>query len=80
MLEGKNVNVRACEEEELSIVEDWFNNPEIIGEYFSPHQRSRVEMRESKKVNPFENKHFFIEKKDGSKIGYLTHFYWIHFS
>ena len=74
MLEGKNVNLRAVEKEDLPMVAEWLNNPEFYGEYFSPIQRTRTEMEKTFENNPLDYKQFFIEKKDGTKIGGIVHF------
>jgi len=33
MLEGKRVNLRVVEREDLNLLNEWFNNPEFVGEY-----------------------------------------------
>ncbi|MGA3192648.1 MAG: GNAT family protein [Candidatus Bathyarchaeia archaeon] len=75
MLEGKNVNLRIMEKEDLPLFAEWYNNPEFLGEALFPIQRS---MTESEKAflepNPYESKRFIIEKKDGTKIGTISHF------
>jgi ribosomal-protein-alanine N-acetyltransferase len=80
LLEGKNVNLRVMEKEDLPLVMDWFNNPDFLGEFWDcfPLQRSRVEIEKVLEDNPFENKYFVVEKKNGSKIGYVTHFNMLH--
>lgn len=78
LLEGKNVNLRVMEKEDLPLYAEWANNPEFMGELFSPVQRSRAEIEKMLKPNPFESKGFIIEKKDGTKIGYTVHFNMLH--
>ena len=73
MLEGKNVNLRMIEKEDLPLFAEWFNKPEVTGEYNPLHQMSRTEA-EKILENPNELKPFIIEKKDGSKIGFVAHF------
>ena len=77
MLEGKNVNLRIMEKEDLPLFAEWFNKPEVFGEYNPLHQISRTEA-EKMLENPLELKPFLIEKKDGSKIGFVAHFYVLH--
>jgi RimJ/RimL family protein N-acetyltransferase len=77
LLEGKNVNLRIMEKEDLPLFAEWFNKPEVFGEYNPLHQMSRIEA-EKMLENPLELKPFFIEKKDGSKIGFVAHFYVLH--
>jgi RimJ/RimL family protein N-acetyltransferase len=76
VLEGKNLNLRIMEKEDLPLFTEWFNNstPEFLGEYFSPFQRSRTELEKMLDSSPFEEKMFIIEKKEGTKIGYIAHF------
>ena len=76
VLEGKNVNLGIMEKEDLPLFAEWFNNsnPEFLGEYFSPFQRSRTELEKMFENSPFEDKVFFIEKKDRTKIGYIMQF------
>jgi RimJ/RimL family protein N-acetyltransferase len=77
LLEGKNVNLRVMEKDDLPLFVEWANKPEVFGEYNPLHQMSRAE---AEKIfdNPNEMKLFIIEKKDGGKIGFVTHFYVLH--
>ena len=68
MLEGKNVNLKIVEKEDLSFYVKWLNDPSFFGEYNPLVQSTRVEMEKSFDTPP-EIKRFFIEKKDGTKIG-----------
>ena len=71
------MNLRAMEKEDLPLLAEWLNSLEFQGEYFSLLQISRFEA-EKMFENPFELKRFIIEKKDGSKIGFIAHFYVLH--
>jgi RimJ/RimL family protein N-acetyltransferase len=75
LLEGKIVNLRVVEKEDLPLLLDWFNNPEIAGGYepLDPQQSRKEFENRYDKLGPDE-KFFFIEKKDGSKIGSIGHF------
>jgi RimJ/RimL family protein N-acetyltransferase len=77
VLEGKNVNLRIMEKDDLPLFVEWVNKPEVFGEYNPLHQMSKTEA-EKMFENPHEEKSFIIEKKDGSKIGFITHFYVLH--
>ena len=77
MLEGKNVNLRVMEKEDLPLFAEWLNKPDLFGEYVPLHQMSKTEA-EKMFETPHEKKSFIIEKKDGSKIGFITHFYVLH--
>ena len=79
MLEGKSVNLTIMEKEDLPLFAEWFNNPEFNGELFAPVQRSKAEIEKSySEPSPFEGKRFIIEKKDGTKIGWIAHFNMLH--
>ena len=75
MLEGKTVNLRIVEKEDLPLLLDWFNTPGIEGEYepLDP-QRSKKEFEDRYDKPGPDEKFFFIEKKDGSKIGSIGHY------
>lgn len=74
MLEGKSVNLRVEEKEDLSLVAEWLNDPEYFGAYNPLMQLSKSELeKEYDKLAP-EAKWFIIEKKDGRKIGTIGHF------
>ena len=75
MLEGKNVNLRVVEREDLLLLTEWLNNPEFAGEFmWFPQQQSRAEQEKEYDNPPHDTKQFFIEKKDGTKIGWMGHF------
>ncbi len=77
MLEGKNVNLRVMEKDDLPLFVEWVNKPEVFGEYNPLHQMSRTEV-EKILENPSDFKAFIIEKKDGTKIGFVAHFNVVH--
>jgi len=77
LLEGKNVNLRIIEKEDLPLFAEWFNKPEVLGEYNPVHQGSRTDA-EKMLETPNELKPFIIEMKDGSKIGFIAHFCVLH--
>jgi len=65
------------EKEDLPLFAEWLNKPEFMGEYNPLRQTSRTEA-EKILESPLELKPFVIEKKDGSKIGFIFHFYVLH--
>ncbi|TRO44226.1 N-acetyltransferase [Candidatus Bathyarchaeota archaeon] len=74
MLEGKRVNLRVLEKEDLqSSIPVWNNNSEFYGEYAPLTQFSQTEM-EKLFENTENKKWFIIEKKDESKIGFIGYF------
>ena len=74
LLEGKTVNLRIMEKEDLPLLADWLNNPQNIGEFNPLHQRSKMEVEKNFEKRSFEQTEFIIEKKDGTKIGNILHF------
>jgi RimJ/RimL family protein N-acetyltransferase len=77
LLEGKNINLRIMEKDDLPLFVEWVNKPEVFGEYNPLHQMSKTEA-EKMLENPSDLKPFFIEKKDGGKIGLIFHFHVLH--
>jgi len=75
LLEGKNVNLRVVEREDLPLLTEWLNTPEFSGEFmWFPQQQSRTEWAKRYDSLTPDHKWFFIEKKDGTKIGWIGHF------
>jgi len=77
LLEGKNVNLRIMEREDLPLFVEWINNPEVSGVYNPLHQMSKTEA-EKVLANPSDFQSFIVEKKDGSKIGFIVYFHVLH--
>lgn len=73
MLEGKNVNLRIMEKEDLPVLQGWDNNPEFMGEYEPLRQETRTDLERTYN-NLKDAQWFFVEKKDGTRIGYMAHF------
>ena len=74
MLEGKKVNLRIVEKEDLPLVNAWFNNLDFTGEHEpldAQESRADIEKRYEKLSS---EKWFLIETKTGSKIGFIGHF------
>jgi RimJ/RimL family protein N-acetyltransferase len=74
LLEGKTVNLMVVEKEDLSFLKEWHNNPEFFGEFEWWPQRSRAEWEKWYDAPTSDTKWFFIERKNGTKIGYVVHF------
>ncbi len=74
MLEGKKVNLKVVETEDLPFFTDLSNNPEFFGEFIWLPQQSRVEREKWYEDLPEGAKFFFIQRKDGTKIGTIAHF------
>jgi RimJ/RimL family protein N-acetyltransferase len=62
------------EKEDVPLFAEWANKPEHFGEYNPLRQISRTEMEKDFEKGTVEQQGFIIEKKDGSKIGYICHF------
>ena len=62
------MNLRLMEKEELHILTDWLNDPSFIGEYESQETTGELEKSFSRSGSQW----FFIEKKDGTKIGWAA--------
>jgi len=60
LLEGKKVNLRVMEKEDLLLIAEWFSSPEVFGEYNTLRQMSRTET-EKMLESPLELKPFIIE-------------------
>jgi len=73
LLEGKLVNLTVLEKEDLPLLADWSNNPEIFSDMWFP-QMSKTEWEKRYDNLKPDTKWFFIEKKDGTKIGTVFHF------
>ena len=78
MLEGKLVNLRVMEKEDLPLFAEWVNKPEFFGEYNPLRQIPKMEIEKDLDKSTLEQTGFIIEKKDGSKIGYICHFTLAH--
>jgi len=73
------VNLRVVEKEDLPLLVEWVNNPEFAGEYQGMRQFSKSEFEKAfASEDKHEMKDFFIEKKDETKVGWITHFYVLH--
>jgi ribosomal-protein-alanine N-acetyltransferase len=71
--EGKNVNLRVMEKEDLPVLQGWDNNPEFMGEFEPLRRETRADL-ERMYDNLKDAQWFFVEKKDGTRIGYMAHF------
>ncbi len=74
MLEGKNVNLRVVEKEDLPLITEWTADPDFLGEYVALWQRSKMDWEKRYDNIKPEEKWFLIEKKDGSRIGFMQHY------
>jgi len=68
------VNLSIVEKEDLPLIAEWTANPDFLGEYVSLWQKSKAEWQKRYDNLLAEEKWFFIEKKDGTKVGFIQHF------
>jgi RimJ/RimL family protein N-acetyltransferase len=73
VLEGSKIDLKVLEKEEIPQFLELANRPEFWGLYESPFQRSKAETE--KGFDEWRGaKRFFIQKKDGIRIGIITQF------
>jgi RimJ/RimL family protein N-acetyltransferase len=73
LLEGRLVNLKVLEKDDLPLLADWSNNLEFFSDMWFP-QMSKTEWEKRYDSLTPDTKWFFIEKKDGMKIGTVFHF------
>jgi len=78
MLEGKRINLRIAEKEDVPLLAEWLNDVKFAGDYQNfPEQISRVQLEKrilEHKLYQTEWVDFITEKKDGTKIGWAAHY------
>jgi len=72
LLEGRNVNLRIVEKEDLPLLHEWDSNPDFRGEFDQLREETRTDL-EKLYDNLKDSQWFIIEKKDGTKIGNIGH-------
>jgi ribosomal-protein-alanine N-acetyltransferase len=73
VLEGQSVNLRLVEKEDLPLFTAWVNDLEFTGEYEPVAQESKTSIEKHHENLRPDERWFLIEKKDGVKIGLITH-------
>jgi RimJ/RimL family protein N-acetyltransferase len=73
MLEGRIVNLRVMEPEDVPLIVEWANDPDFGGEFEPLEQVSLHEIRKWLDGLSPDEKWFFIEKKDGIKVGQIMY-------
>jgi RimJ/RimL family protein N-acetyltransferase len=78
LLEGKSVNLRIAEKEDIPLLARWLNNVRFTGDYMSfPDQFPKNQLEPQvleHKLYGHEWVDFIIEKKDETKIGLAVHY------
>lgn len=72
------MNLRIAEKEDVSLLAEWVNDVELMGQYSDfPTQISKVQL-EKRMFEPqlpqMEWVDFIIQKKDGTRIGWMPHY------
>ena len=78
MLEGKNVDVRVLEREDVDYLVECVNDIDFMGEYEWGEQVTKSQLMRyfdnpSNMTVLTEAKQFIVQKKDGTKIGLMNH-------
>lgn len=73
MLRGNKVDLTLVERGELQVLRDWFNDVDFVGE-FEPFQQQTLSELEKGYDGKSEHNEFFVQKKDGTKIGTIVYF------
>ena len=71
MLEGRNVDLKLIEKEEIPQLLEMMNRPEFHGNYESPWQTTKADMERNYDQQKGV-KRFFIQKKDGTRAGTMS--------
>jgi RimJ/RimL family protein N-acetyltransferase len=78
LLEGKNINLRIAEREDITLLLQWFNDVRFAGDYQNfPVQISQNQLEpqiSEHKLYGHEWVNFIVEKKDGAKVGEAVHY------
>jgi RimJ/RimL family protein N-acetyltransferase len=80
LLEGKTVNLRVMEREDVDFLAEHLNDINCMGEYWSDfEQRSKSDWEkvfgfDKPQPSPNDFKLFIVQKKDGTRIGEIHHF------
>ncbi len=73
MLKGHKINLELVEKSDLSLIKQWMNDVDFVGE-FEPFDQVSLEDLEKQHDGRGDGQWYLVEKKDGTKIGYVGHF------
>jgi RimJ/RimL family protein N-acetyltransferase len=73
LLEGKTVNLRVTDKEDLPLFAEWRNMTDFWGGFESILQMSGADLEKMLANLSAEWKWFIVETKDGSKVGFINH-------
>jgi RimJ/RimL family protein N-acetyltransferase len=71
------VNLRLVEKEDAVKLAEWISSPDFLGEYNGLAQMTKTEV-EKMLESPDGSRLYFVEKKDGSKVGFIVNFHVSH--
>jgi RimJ/RimL family protein N-acetyltransferase len=78
LLEGKTINLRIAEKEDVQLLSKWFNDVRFIGDYQAfPTQASEDQVEQQvleRRLYGHEWVDFIVEKKDGTSIGETVYY------
>jgi len=72
-LQGLKINLELAEKNDLPTIKKWANDVEFVGE-FEPFDQVSLDELEKQHEGRGEGQWYFVEKKDGTKVGYIAHF------
>ncbi|NWG10524.1 GNAT family N-acetyltransferase [Candidatus Bathyarchaeota archaeon] len=68
LLEGEKINLKNASKDDVSLVMQWWTDPQYMGEYQDIMSLSKEELEKVMLENTI---FFIIEKKNGTKIGHI---------
>lgn len=71
VLEGQTVNLKVVEREILPTITEWLNDPDFRGAHVTLKQTSQLNLAKWYEGIGEKEEWFVIEKKSGSKVGYI---------
>jgi [ribosomal protein S5]-alanine N-acetyltransferase len=72
-LKGRLVNLDLVEKDDLPLIKKWSNDEEFVGA-FEPFDQVSLAELEKQHESRGEGQWYFIQKKNGTKVGYIAHF------
>lgn len=73
MLKGHSIDLEVAEKSDLPLFKQWNNDVDFVGE-FEPFTQDSLSDLEKQFDEKGEAQWFLIQKKDGTRIGYIAHF------
>jgi RimJ/RimL family protein N-acetyltransferase len=72
-LKGHKIDLDLIEKADLPSMKDWVNEVEFVGE-FEPFDQSSLGDLEKQHDGKGEGQWYWVQKKDGTRVGYIAHF------